>query len=152
MTEAVYTKLDIAREYLDTAMQLYVEKRNYFAAIHLAATAEELLGKHLPKEERVYTAALKAQIAFQVLDGGREVEYDSAQTSERKRAQEVVVSSKNHIKHMNDDASDPTVTIDPAFEAAHWIEHEPINFEALKLPRLPNYWRFVDYRNTEMRQ
>ena len=43
-------KLEIAREYLELAMQLYVERRNYFCAIHLAAAAAELFDRHLPEE------------------------------------------------------------------------------------------------------
>ena len=49
MAEGVFTKLAIACEYLDLAMQLYVEQENYFCAIHLAAAAEELFGSHLPE-------------------------------------------------------------------------------------------------------
>jgi hypothetical protein len=46
MTNAVYSKLDIAYEYLETAMRLYVEETDYFSAFHLAAAAEELFGRH----------------------------------------------------------------------------------------------------------
>jgi hypothetical protein len=35
-------KLNIAVEYLDAAMQMYVDQRNFFCAIHLAGAAAEL--------------------------------------------------------------------------------------------------------------
>jgi hypothetical protein len=48
MVEAVYRKLDIAREYLDAAIEFFLARHNFFCAIHLAAAAEELFGAHLP--------------------------------------------------------------------------------------------------------
>lgn len=42
-------KKDIATEYLNAAMQMYLRKENYFCAIHLAAAAFELFDLHLPK-------------------------------------------------------------------------------------------------------
>ncbi|TLG78633.1 hypothetical protein [Methylocystis sp. B8] len=149
MAEATYTKLDIAHEYLDTAMQLYIEKRSYFSAIHLAGAAEELFGRHLPKDERISTIALKAQIGFQVLESGKEVEYETAQKTERKKALGITLGSKNSVKHMNDDGSDSTVTIDPVVEARNWIEDALINLEKLNLPKPKNYMKFVSCRNLE---
>jgi hypothetical protein len=72
MAEAIVTKLAIACEYLDLAMQLYIEERNYFCAIHLAAAAEELFGGHLPEQERMHTITWKAQRALHNLETGRE--------------------------------------------------------------------------------
>jgi hypothetical protein len=90
MAEATYSKLDIAREFLDTAMRLYVEERDYFSAIHLAAAAEELFGQHLSEDERISTIALRAQISFDILETGRVVDYKVAHdhhSEERRRAQ-----------------------------------------------------------------
>ena len=72
MAEGVFTKLAIACEYLDLAMQLHVEQENYFCAIHLAATAEELFGSHLPEKDRMHTISWKAQRALHVLETCRE--------------------------------------------------------------------------------
>jgi hypothetical protein len=159
MAETTYTKLEIACELLDTAMQLYVEKRDYFSIIHLAAAAEELFGKHLPKAERISSIGLKAQISFDVLEKGEEVEYVVAhdQNGERhRRAKEVMLRSKNRIKHMNDKSeSDTTITIDPAQAARRWIEDALCNFDKLRkrdeyfsrLPKSSAMWRFMDYEN-----
>jgi hypothetical protein len=149
MAEDTYTKLDIAHEYIDAEMQLYIENRNYFSAIHLAGVAEELFGRHLPKDERISTVALKAQIGLQVLQGGKEVEYETAQKTERKKALGITLGARNAIKHMNDDRSDFTVTIDPAVEALNWIEDALINLEKLNLPKPKNYMRFVSCRSLE---
>ena len=88
--------------------------------MHLAAAAEELFGKHLPEAERMSSMTMKGQIALQVLDSGEEIEYDAAQDKkgkEHKKAHKIVLGPKNEIKHMNDDGSDATVTIDPIAEA-----------------------------------
>lgn len=163
MTNAVYRKLDIAYEYLETAMRLYVEETDYFSAIHLAAAAEELFGKHLPETERASFMVLKGQIALQVLDGGEEIEYAAAQDKKGKeyeKAKGIVLGPKNRIKHMNDDGSDATVTIDRIAEAQWWIEHALINYD--KVRKIHGYKRhslksqtmlkFEDYRVREDRR
>jgi hypothetical protein len=59
-------KLDIAVEYLDAAMQMYIDQRNYFCAIHLAGAAAELFDGHLPKNTgtRISEIAWKCQKAL----------------------------------------------------------------------------------------
>lgn len=146
-TETVYVKLDIAREYLDLAMQLYMEKRNYFCAIHLAATAEELFGKHLPKSKRIYNIALKAQKALRILESGHEPENLEMA---HKEAKSVLLSSKNAIKHMSD--AETTISIDPVSEAVDWIEQALINFYKLKMLKSQTLLKFEDYRSEQMRQ
>lgn len=151
MAETTYTKLQIACEYLDAAMEMYVQNRNYICAIHLAAAAEELFGKHLPEERRVHTLATKAQVALQILDADKEPANDAAWTSERVKAKEIVLEPKNAIKHYDPGQPDE-ISIDAAFEAARWVEQALINFEKLKLQKSAFYWRFIEYRNREMRQ
>jgi hypothetical protein len=56
MTKAVYKKLDIAYEYLETASRLYVEGKAYFSAFHLAAAAQELFGQHLLPDKKSFQA------------------------------------------------------------------------------------------------
>lgn len=144
MTEAIYKKLDIAVEYLDNAMKLYVEHQ-YFSALHLAAAAEELFGKHLPEDKRISHAGLKAEIAFRGISKG--LKYEIAQRTERKSAWEIISHSKNSTKHMNDNGGDSTVVIDAARKARQWIEWALINFNELELKsdNLKNYWKFIDH-------
>ena len=61
MTEQVVPKLEIACEYLDAAIEFYLACTNSFCVIHLAAAAEELLGKHLREDQRIFTFAWKAE-------------------------------------------------------------------------------------------
>jgi hypothetical protein len=147
MAKAVFTKLSIACTYLDMAMQLYIEERDYFCAIHLAAAAEELFGKHLPEQERIYTITRKAQRALHEIETGRE--------PTKQELEAVVAYAKNAIKHENYDGGERSVTLDPVFEARRYIEDALINFNKLResekyrrdLPKSPTMWKFEDYQN-----
>ena len=57
MTEVEVSKLTIAGEYLDAAIEFFLARTNYFCAIHLSAAAEELFGAHLPEDVRIFTLA-----------------------------------------------------------------------------------------------
>ena len=109
-------KLDIAVEYLDAAMQMYMDQRNYFCAIHLAGSAAELFDGHLPKNTGTRTSeiAWKCQKAL-FHESGKE-------TPSNKKINEVVNGSRNSIKHMDDDG-EQKVTIDPISEAEWYIDN-----------------------------
>jgi len=127
MTELKVSKLEIAREYLDAAIEFFLERTKFFCAINLAAAAEELLGAHLPKSQRIFTLAWKAERALKSETGT--VPTDKAAD---KAARESVNKRKNEIKHM-DDGTCRTVTIDPEFMAEHHIEQALVNFDKLRL-------------------
>jgi hypothetical protein len=141
MTTAVYQKLDIAGEYLDAAMQMYLEQRDYFCAIHLAGAAAELLDRHLPKEDRTFGIAQRAQKELHCVETGDE--------ASDKEINEVLNGPKNAIKHTGN--NERTVTLDPVCEAEWWIESALTSWEKLKLRRTPTGWRYQDYRNAELR-
>ncbi len=148
--EAVYAKVDIATEYLDLAMQQYMEECNYFCAIHLAGAAEELFAMHLPEDERIFEVAWKAQKALDILEGGNEPKDESEDKKRAKRARHVLNWSKNTVKHM--DQNQTTISIDPHFEAGYWIEQALVNFYKLNLPKSPTLWKFESYRKAEARR
>jgi hypothetical protein len=64
MTGREISKLEIAREYLDAAIEFFLAQTNFFGAILLAAAAEELFGAHLPEGQRISTLAWKAEKAL----------------------------------------------------------------------------------------
>jgi hypothetical protein len=135
-----YSKLDIANQYLDAAMQMYLEHRNYFCAIHLAGAAAELFDRQLPQGMSTYEIAWRAQRALHRVETNKD-----ATNEEIKR---VINGTKNAIKHMND--GEPKVTIDPIFEAKRHIDDAVVSSEKLGLEKTPTAWRYQDYRNTEM--
>jgi len=106
------------------AMQLYIEERNYFCAIHLAGAAEELFGKHLPERERIHTIARNAQKALHEMETGRK--------PTKKELDVSVTYAKNTIKHEDCESGERSVTLDVVFEARRYIEDALINFNKLR--------------------
>jgi hypothetical protein len=104
VTERKVSKLKIAREYIDAAIEFFLARRNFFCVIHLAGAAEELFGKYLPKRQRIFTLAWKAEKALQSETGPIPTD---------KQAQKSVNKWKNEVKHM-DDGTPRTLTIDLA--------------------------------------
>ena len=146
MSTAIYTKIQIACEYLDLAMNLFLDERDLFCAIHLAAAAEELLGKHLPEEINSHTRSRKAHKALEVLEGHRE--------PTDKEANNFINGTKNTIKHMNrakGGVDDSQITIDPAEEAEWFIERALSNFYKLGLSKSPTLWKY-EAKMTQMLQ
>ncbi|MFY9836255.1 MAG: hypothetical protein WAK55_07245 [Xanthobacteraceae bacterium] len=135
MSEGEISKLEIAREYLDAAIQFFLARTNFFCAIHLAGAAEELFGAHLPECQRVFSSALKAEKALKSEMGST--------ASPGKSVNEW----KNEVKHMNDPACG-AVKIDPAFAAEHHIEQALVNFYKLNLPKSAAIWKFEDHLNS----
>jgi hypothetical protein len=136
MTERIVCKQDIAREYIDAAIEFFLEGRNYFCVIHLAAAAEELLGAHRPKDKHIFTLAWKAQ---------KELRSETGLTPSDKEARNDVNKWKHQVKHMSDGV--PTLTIDEAAMAEWHIEHALVNYYHLKLPKSAAIWRFEAYQN-----
>ena len=141
MTEAEVSKLEIAAEYLDAAIEFFLAGTNYFCAIHLSAAAEELFGAHLPEDQRIFTLARKAE---------RALTSETGPPVSPKLAGKMVNEWKNDLKHMKE-GTPPTITIEPAFAAEHHIEQALINFYKLNLRKSAAVWRFEDHQNRKVR-
>lgn len=141
VAELEVSKLEIADQYLDAAIEFFLTRTNYFCAIHLAAAAEELFGAHLPECQRISTSAWKAEKALKAEIGP--IPSDAA-------ARRSVSEWKNDVKHM-DDGTSRTVKIDPAFAAEHHIEQALINLYKFNLRKSAAVWKFEDYQNNKVR-
>jgi hypothetical protein len=136
MAERIVCKLDIAKEYLDAAIEFFLERRNYFCAIHLASAAEELLGAHLPENERISELAWRAEKTLRSETG------PAPSDSEARRS---VNKWKNEVKHMNNGF--PTLVIDEAPIAEWHIEEALVNYYKLNLTKTAAIWNFEGYQN-----
>ena len=94
----VVPKREIAREFLDAAIEFYLAGTNFICAVHLASAAEELLCGYLeeespndPEKQRISTFAWKAEKALKTKPG---VAISDAE------ARKSVSRWKNQIKHM----------------------------------------------------
>jgi hypothetical protein len=133
----VLPKREIAREFLDAAIEFYLTGTNLVCAIHLAGAAEELLGKHLPEKERILTSGSKAERAL-IAETGRIL-------SERE-ARDRLLAAKNQIKHMAN-SDDETVTFEfgPLAEAAFLIRLAVTNLYNLNWPDTPAIQKFEEH-------
>src|SRR5438132_13627811 len=66
MTEAVYQKLDIAHQQLDTAIQLFFEGVDYFSVVTLAGASEEIFGQELEFHGLTSSIRNMSEVAAQV--------------------------------------------------------------------------------------
>jgi len=141
VTEREVTKLEIACEYLDAAIEFYLTRRNFLCAIHLSAAAEELFGAHLPEDRRIFALAWKTEKRLKSAAGPI-----VSDTASRKS----VNDWKNEVKHMNDGTSG-MLKLDPAFAVEFHIEHAFSNFYELDLQKSAAVWKFEDHQNRLLR-
>jgi hypothetical protein len=140
MAIAEHRKLDIAVEYLDAAMQMYLERKN-FCAIHLAGAAVELFDLHLPKEKRLFGIAVKAERGLYASETG--------EVLDDKTIKKRLNLLKNSVKHMND--GERTISIDPSGEAEWWVELALLSSHRLGLKKTQTTFRYEDYKSEQIR-
>jgi hypothetical protein len=133
-----YTKLDIAVEHLDAAMQMYLAQR-YFSAIHLAAAALELFDFHLPEEKRLFGLAVNAERGLH--------KYETGELLDDKAIKEKLNLLKNSVKHMND--GERTIDIDPSEEAEWQIELALLSSYRLGLRKTQTTFKYNDFRSSK---
>jgi hypothetical protein len=138
-------KREIAREFLDAAIEFYLADTNLICAIHLAGAAEELLGGHLeeespddPERQRISTFAWKAEKA---LKSKPEAPISDAE------ARKSVNQWRNQIKHMNN-RDDAMATFEYGLMAAakFHIDFALTNFRKLNLPETPAIRKFEEHQ------
>jgi hypothetical protein len=143
-------KREIAREFLDAAIEFYLAGTNLICAVHLASAAEELLGGHLeeespndPEKQRISTIAWKAE---------RKLKSEPGATIPDAEARKSVSRWKNQIKHMND-LDDAMATFEYGLmQAAKFhIDLALTNFRKLNLPETPAIRKFEDQRDSKLR-
>lgn len=138
MAEETHERIVLARRQLDTALDLFLDHKNYASAITLAGAAEEIFGN-----------ALTLGGSNSALDSGyqRMAELHSMlhQTELDKRSYVVKENSaRNALKHLQSDMG-PTITIDLE-EAACWMlvraiqNGRELGFEFLRFQDFDNWF------------
>lgn len=106
----MHDKLDIADEMLDAAIVQFLDQRRYFAALNLAAVAEELYGKHI----RIIGLRDSQQENIETVD--RIARNQGITDFTIKSWKKIATHQKNSIKHYDAEA-DRFIEIDPNDEA-----------------------------------
>jgi len=119
-------KLLVAVELLDRALCMYYEGSSYFAALHLAGGAEEILGAYVERREEG-ASSLKSLVSgavefSELLNGGV--------ASKHQNIRDVINHPKNQTKHMDKGKSEH-VTFDPKMEARNLLGRAVSNYYTL---------------------
>ena len=118
-------KLQVAVELLDRALRMYYEGNSYFAALHLAGGAEEVLGAYVERSggESSFKSLQRGAVRIsKFLNGGEE--------SSSQDIALVMNHAKNRTKHMNSEGDDH-VFFDPKIEARDLLDRAVSNYYAL---------------------
>ncbi|RIJ09102.1 hypothetical protein DXT77_18355 [Pseudomonas sp. 91RF] len=118
-------KLLVAAELLDRALATYFEGKYYFAALHLAGAAEEILGVYVSRlgEDSSYKALRDGAVRISsFLSGGKE--------SSAREIEAIMNYAKNRTKHLNK-SGDDDVCFDPASETLNLLDLAVSNYYKL---------------------
>ncbi len=138
-----YEKNDISCSLLEKALSIYEEGDNYFAALHLAAASEEILGKYL-QAKGLQTSLESEKEALIVIK-----EKLFKEKMPEKEAINFLNKAKNAIKHMNvNDSNDKSVVMDPKEDAETMLERAITNWWRLGQELTPSMKKFWN-RNME---
>ncbi len=115
-------ELKIATELLDRALYMYYEGNSYFAALHLAGGAEEVLGANVERSgrESSFKSLLRGAVKLSKFFG------DGVE-SETKGIATIMNHAKNRTKHM-DGEDDDHAYFDPKVEARDLLDRAASNY------------------------
>ncbi len=118
-------KIQIASELLDRGLYMYYEGKSYFAALHLAGGAEEILGAYveLSGGESAFKNFQRTTVILSKLFNEQEV-------TTPKMISELMNHAKNRTKHMNS-KDDEYVYFDPKVEAHILLDRAVSNYYTL---------------------
>lgn len=141
-----YSKIKIAIEYLEAAIEERDYHQRYFAAMNLAAVAEELLGKVV----RVNGKTDQLTKTVDTLTGIQkfEVEHLGWQERSRKDLKKILGSTKNSIKHMDSIFDQNAKLYFNVEDESKWLIQAAIrNLDILKIYHSGTVKAFVDKYN-----
>jgi hypothetical protein len=136
-------KYEVAVEHLDWALQAFLSGTGYYAALHLAGAAEEVLAVCLRSPEYCLEPAANSLASLTVYISEPTTQQEKTQL--RKSAMDIMNGPLNSVKHKRGHLDD-VVTFDPVQEAADAIDRAVDNYMLLshKLPlrELPDIEKF----------
>lgn len=129
-------KYEVAVELLDWAIKAFMSGAGYYAALHMAGAAEEVLAVYLRAPEHRLTPAADSFVSLVSFISEPESQKEAADLN--KWIIDRMNEPRNSVKHKRGH-SDHVVTFDPEEEAADVIERAVTNYTLLasKLPLKP---------------
>ena len=139
----IYSKSDIAMQYLNLALSEYVKGQNMFAVIHLAGAAEELLGQivYINTRENALSRDQQSMRSWYAI-------LEKNTPSNKELNDRIFLKAKNGIKHINKkDPADLEIEIDLLREAKEVIRRAIENFN--QIPELKYSDELIAYHEHE---
>ena len=140
--QANHDKLDIADEMLEAAITAFLDPKQFFAALNLAAVAEELYGKIIRLNGGMNSQSSLIELAKDIAHFDGDVSLTENEL--RKDLYEVSVMYKNAIKHVNNEA-DRFIALDVEDEARATIGCALTNHNLLNRQFTPTIQRFYEF-------
>jgi hypothetical protein len=136
MTEQTYDRLALAKAQLDTALDLFIDSKNYSSAITLAGAAEEIFGRALTilGGKSTLDSSYESMNEFHRLLLGEELRKKSFVSQEN--------LARDALKHLQEDKG-PTVTVDLEAAACWMLVRAIQNGRSLGL----EFDRYQDFDN-----
>ena len=136
MAERTHDRLALAKEQLDTALDLFLDKRNYSSAITLAGAAEEIFGHTLTTSggKSALDSSYESITEFHRMLHGTELNKKSFVSKEN--------LARDALKHLQKDKG-PTITIDLEVAACWMLVRAIQNGRELGL----EFARYQDFDN-----
>ncbi len=119
-----YSKLDIAVNQIQTAIEIYLNDQDPFSVITLAGAGEEILARLLQRHSKEPTLMKHAE-ALKAIH-----EELNGKSPDLKHVRDSLNEAKNTIRHMNC-SENGNVTMDPIFEAEAMLNRAIDNYYAL---------------------
>jgi hypothetical protein len=133
-----FDKLIIADEMLESAIEEFLDKRRFFAALNLAGVAQEIYGKQIRIMGRVDTMSRVA------IDSHSIYIKDNTKEAKLKEFKDISTNTKNSIKHF-DSENDRFLELDPIKEARLMIAVAIYDKAVLNRAILPMEDRFKEF-------
>ena len=136
MTEAIYDRIALAKEQLETALDLFLDQRNYSAAVTLAGAAEEIFGGALTIKggKSALDSSYESMDEFHRMIHGKTLDKKSFVSQEN--------IARDALKHLQE-SKGPTITVDLQAAACWMLVRALKNGRVLGL----EFERFRDFDN-----
>jgi len=130
-------KLEIADEFLDQAIECYLDKSKYVTALHLAGAAQEIYGKWLRCNKGQDFSSI-------MMNHAETLAKEHSLTFDRKAHKKADKHAKNTIKHF-DNKADRFAELDPQLDSVIMLSEAVTEHIMLKRIETKNIERFKTY-------
>ena len=119
----VFNKIDIARQQIERAIDLYLSEQDYISAITLSGAADEILGKIIENQ-----GLSSAYSGISNLMGVIHEEMNREPYSP-KEFNDLANGARNHLKHLS---GTETIEFDPRQEACNMLYRAICNYKVIR--------------------